>query len=481
MIAITCGVVVVAALIYMALPPKACDLTQVSQRNLYNYYGLTSVDNPLLDENAEQMGSINSKCHLFYDHLHLFPPGNLASSKSVIIQADCGAGKTQIRQCILSRLPPDSHILIEIFGRCINNYLDHFVRNINIPSEHPYEKIQKYWTKEDFLQVMLTEIASRFIDEQYFPILKSKRAGISLETRKQAASLLCFYSAKDSSTLCKMINSLLHEETGCFPRDCSIPCKSDALIPGASEMFVALSEKHRKVKVKLHTAATDASLRVLLAMHMKTSFSPIPVLERSYRDQLALLINFLRALQINISVVVDSLDESEFFFDKHDTNFTTLQTFVNSMTNDDILTLGLGNTGGGIEMSSACVFYIFIPRKPTASIKIPWTRPDKIPIINLKWDELQLINYADYVFDYLRSKSYGQCKPLPDICSLLGGRNLCIDTMKQLRHPRDFHIFFKVLAEHMGAVCTQRNPPFNANQEDLKSVLDETKLRVLKE
>ncbi|CAF1547322.1 unnamed protein product, partial [Rotaria magnacalcarata] len=69
------------------------------------------------------------------------------------------------------------------------------------------------------------------------------------------------------------------------------------------------------------------------------------------------------------------------------------------MTNDDILTLGLGNTGGGIEMSSACVFYIFIPRKPTASIKIPWTRPDKIPIINLKWDELQLINYADYVFD----------------------------------------------------------------------------------
>lgn len=117
-------------------------------------------------------------------------------------------------------------------------------------------------------------------------------------------------------------------------------------------------------------------------------------------------------------------------------------------------------------MANSFAFYIFIP---------------KIPVIDLKWDEFQLINYTDYMFDYLRSNSHDQCKHLPDICSLLGGRELCVDTMKQLRHPRDFHIFYDVLTRYMSTVCAQRHPPFNAIEEDLEAVLTETKQRILKE
>ncbi len=108
-------------------------------------------------------------------------------------------------------------------------------------------------------------------------------------------------------------------------------------------------------------------------------------------------------------------------------------------------------------------------------MNISWTRQDKIPIIDLKWNELLLINYADYIFDYLRTKSHDKCKALPDICSLLGGQKLCVATIKQLRHPRDFHIFFDVLTQHMGTVCTHRNPAFIATDQDLTAVLAEKK------
>jgi hypothetical protein len=459
----------------------ACDLTSVLHRDFNHYYGLVNIDNPLSHYNAEQAESINSKCSLFYDHMRLFSSANLPLTKSMIIQALRGSGKTQIRQCIIARLPQNNHILIKIYGVDINNYLSNFVNNIDITSEPPYEKIRKYWTKEHFLQIILTEMASHFINEKYFLILKEKQHIIPLQTRKEVASLLSFYSTKDSNTLCTMVNLLLYELTECLVMDCNIPCDNRQLTNGDPEMFTALAERHRKIKVKRHTTTTDASLRLLLAIHTKTKYSPLPSLDRSYRDQLASLINFLNTLHITTTVIVDSLDESAFFFDKADTNLSTLQTFVDSVTNDEIVYLALGNWAESMEISNSFSLYILIPKTSATPMKISWTRQDKIPVIDLKWDELQLINYADYVFDYLRTKSQKQCKTLPDICSLLGGQKLCIDSIRQLRHPRDFHIFFNILTRHLSTVCIHRNPPFNATEEDLRVVLAETKQRVLKE
>jgi hypothetical protein len=102
--------------------------------------------------------------------MRLFPPGELPLSKSMIVQSLRGSGKTQIRQCVISRLSQNNHIILNLYGPDIKNYLDNFVKNIDITSELPYEKIHKYWTKEHFLQVMLTEIASRFINKKYISI-----------------------------------------------------------------------------------------------------------------------------------------------------------------------------------------------------------------------------------------------------------------------------------------------------------------------
>ncbi|CAF1247914.1 unnamed protein product [Rotaria sp. Silwood1] len=424
---------------------------------------------------------MNSECRLYYDFMHLFPFGNLPLSKSMIVQALRGAGKTQIRQCIIAKLPRNNQILIRIYGVDINTYLDNFVENVDISSDHPYDKIRKYWTKEYFLQVILTEIATRFVNEETLTILEEKKSLTTLQIRKEVAILLSYYYTKDSGILCKIVNKLLHEITNCGFTCRQLNCNDFQFTQRDQELFISLTQKHRKIKVKLHNQAVDGCLRLLVAMHKRTEYSPLVILERSYREQLTLLINFLSALDFTTTVIVDSLDESKFFFNQADSSLSTLQTFVDSITNDEILNLALGNWGEGNGQKNTFRFYVFIPKKSNFSLNISWSRPDKIPIINVKWDELQLINYADYIFDYLRTQAKGQCKSLPDVCSLLGGKDLCITTMKELRHPRDFHIFFDVLSQQMNRVCTQRDSPFNATSDDLKIALKETASRVLRE
>ena len=192
------------------------------------------------------------------------------------------------------------------------------------------------------------------------------------------------------------------------------------------------------------------------------------------------IIDFLTTLKISTTLIIDSLDESKFFFDQEDPTFRTLQVFVASVTNDEVLNLALGNWGG-VALSNSLSFFIFIPVMKNISIDLSWTRRDKIPIIDLQWTYLHLTNYVDYIFDYLRTQSAGKCERLPDICSLLGGTELCMNVMERLRHPRDFHIFFSVLLEHMKGVCTQRKPPFIATKADIEKVLERTKPNLLDE
>ena len=64
---------------------------------------------------------------------------------------------------------------------------------------------------------------------------------------------------------------------------------------------------------------------------------------------------------------------------------------------------------------------------------------------------------------------------------MLGKRELCIDTMKQLRHPGDVRLFFNLFIGHMSKVYLDRNPTFQATQEDWKVALSQTKLRILQE
>ncbi|CAF1373536.1 unnamed protein product [Adineta steineri] len=471
---------------YRTLPnicqQDACNLTAVAQRDYYKYFGVSGVDNSILYNSAEQPNSFTSECGLFYDSMRLLPSGNLPYIGSRIIQAARGAGKTQIRQCILSRLPRENHILIKIYGMNINNYLDNFVTNTDMTSEPGSDKIRKYWTTEHFLQVILTEIASRFIDEKYFPIIKQNQNQIPLQTRLDVAVLLGFYSPKDHNSLCKVVDLLVPETRAhSFFGGYRELCNGNWWSTQNENMLKSLENKHRKIKVKRETVATDYSLKILATMFDKIKYLPEPLLELSYRDQLGVLINFLSALKISTTVVVDSLDENKFFFNKEDPTLSTLQTFINSVANDDVLQLGLGNWGAGSAMSNICTFHIFVPQKSNVTLNILWSRPDKIPIINLTWNELQLINYADYILDYLRTKSSCGCKSLPDICSLLGGKELCHESMKRLRHPRDFNIFFKALIGRTDTVCTERNPPFHATKEDIDFVFTNIQTELLKE
>ncbi|CAF3978754.1 unnamed protein product [Rotaria sordida] len=276
--------------------------------------------------------------------MHLFPSGKLLLSKSMIVQALRGAENTQMRQCIIARFPQNNKILLTIYGANINNYLDNFVENFDI-LDHFYDKIRKYWTKEHFLQVILTEIARHFINENNLKIFEEKKSSTILQTRKEVAVLLSFYYIGDPIILCKIVNQLLHEITNCGLTCWKFNCNDFQSSSNNQELLLALTEKYRKIKVKRHTQSVDDCLRLLVAMHKKIEYSRLTILERSYRDQFSLLINFLSTLNLTATVIVDSLDESKFFFNQTDPSLSTLQKFVESITNDEILNLALGNWG----------------------------------------------------------------------------------------------------------------------------------------
>jgi hypothetical protein len=73
------------------------------------------------------------------------------------------------------------------------------------------------------------------------------------------------------------------------------------------------------------------------------------------------------------------------------------------------------------------------------------------------------------------------CPTLPEIYSLLDEQTSCVQIFKQLRKPRDFHIFCDYLIRHMNGVSSQLRLPFLATKEDLKTVLEDTKRQVLPE
>lgn len=478
-------VLIVAVLIgrlYLFRTPNACNLNGVAQREFIDYYGLIDVENPLSHMNAEQKESMNSRCQLFYDHMHVFSDGILSLSKSMIIKAYRGAGKTQIRQCVISRINEGNRIVLKLFGAVIDQYLNNFVKNIDMIDHPPPEKVREFWTKEYFFQVILTELTARLVDEKYLDTLRKAIKNIPSEIRYEVATLLSFYSIERSATLCKMVDLLGHELRNCGIFGCSSLCDDIQKDNTETETTIYLREKHAKIKVIRRRLGTEASLKLIQLIIKQTKSWRPNCLEGPYRDQLTSLIKFSNHLNLGITVVVDSLDESNIFFPKNDnTDLRPLQKFIDSATDDDVLLLALGNWGGDMTTPTGISFFILVPETAETSVHISWARRDKIPIIDLKWNELQLINYVDYIFDYLRKESHDQCKILPDICTLLGGQELCLKTMKQLRHPRDFHIFFRSMIERMSTVSKQRDPPFIATEEDIEMMLKQTKKNVLQE
>ena len=130
LITASCTVFLIVALLwsYNVKSSSTCGLTDVKQHDFYHYYGLTNIDNPLLRYSAEEEDQyLNRKCHLFYDFMHLLPVNEIELSKSMIVQSLRGGGKTHIRQCIISKLPQNNHLLITLHGINIDHYLNNFL------------------------------------------------------------------------------------------------------------------------------------------------------------------------------------------------------------------------------------------------------------------------------------------------------------------------------------------------------------------
>ncbi len=191
------------------------------------------------------------------------------------------------------------------------------------------------------------------------------------------------------------------------------------------------------------------------------------------KTQIKFLSDFFRKFfDKKLVLVVDSLDESRYLFEKTiNPNLDKLQAVVDSILHEELLTLALGNKG---DISFDVL--IFLPRINNLSIK--WKRIDKIPIIYLDWNVKFLHNYADFTLNFLRDQQRGYyCKIMPDFTGLLDNNNEMVNyVLESLRHPRDFHIFMNSLLNALNEFAKfNKDKPFIATEEITKQALARAK------
>ena len=394
------------------------------------------------------------------------------NAASIILTGEFGSGKTQIRNYRLSRYDKSSTLIIKLFGSKINKYLDVFVKNIK-GNENSAQKLAKNFNKNEFMNIVLSEIIDNILNfgiENY----KHKLNKLSYDERLKLASLIAFYSRNEQpeSTL-TLINDLLYEKTGCWT------CKQIDLLKCDREIFNNFKKKHvmkaeyLDFREQLDTVLindedqNDRAAHLLFCIMEKTQISSNYLKENSKYIQITILSKFLKEiLNMKLVIAIDSLDENLYFFEsKGKPYFDTLQTFVDSVINQELLALTLGN-----EENVLFDILIFLPK--FEGIKINWDRRDKIPVIDLKWNSMMLKNYADFVLSHLRNSQKWCCKVLPTFNELLQNDSDLVDeTINSLKHPRDFHIFMTFLIKVLNENSISSSTPFIASKAEIESAL----------
>lgn len=459
------GVLIVAISSYIIFKePSACNMKNIQNRNFKVYYGLNHVKKPFGALSAEQ----NINTPLFQQVI----TENM-NAASIILTGEFGSGKTQIRNYRLSQYDKSSTLIIKLFGSKINKYLDVFVKNIK-GDENSAQKLAKHFNKNEFMNIVLSEIVDNILNYGIKNYKKNLNK-LNYDERLKIASLIAFYSRNEqpAGTL-TLINELLFEKTGCWL------CSKIDLLKCDREIFSNFKKRHvmkheyLDFRELLDTVLindedqNDKAAHLLFCIMEKTQISSDFLKENSKYIQITILSKFLKEiLNMKLVIAIDSLDENLYFFEsKGKPYLDTLQTFVDSVINQELLALTLGN-----KENVLFDILIFLPKFD--GIKINWDRRDKIPVIDLKWNSMMLKNYADFVLSHLRnSQSWWCCKVLPTFNELLQNDSELVDeAINSLRHPRDFHIFITFLIKVLNENSISSSTPFIASKAEIESAL----------
>ena len=461
-------IMIIAVALFSFIPgKKECDIENPDNRLFKVYYGLKDVQLPF-NASAEN----NKNAELFEQSIN----GNI-NAPSIIVNGEFGSGKSHLLNYKLAKYDPNSTLIIKLLGnKKLFKYLTEFVNNQEVKPMN--------FSRNDFIDIIMAELVDGIlrIDKSVLEKEIEHLKQFEYDERRIVSFLLLFYSNNENSgLLLNLIKILLHEKSS---PELNLNC--------AIETYDAVKNVHEKtyeytdLKEKLVNPFNiyDGFQKNQIAQQtyciMKSSQTNLGFVmnffkENSKNTHITTLSNFLKkAFHKRLVLVVDSLDENSHFFNKDMAYLETLQTFIDSVINPELLALTLGG-----EDESVFDLLIFLPF--IKGIKINWEKTDKIPIIRIEWDKLKLLNYIDFILNNLRKKQHHGCKSVPTFEQLLGSnRDLVDDVLGKLRQPRDLHIFMNFLIETLQKnviAKLYRDTPFVADRDIVNQALEKAKLQ----
>ena len=387
---------------------------------------------------------------------------------SMILIGEYGSGKTHIRNYRLAPIK-NENIIVEIYGNkvSINSYFDNFLVNIGNINKNEQKSFESFIRSKDLMDIILSELAQKLLEDYPEKVGKMNLPNLSkftFEERFRIASILSVYSKNRDHTK-RFLTDLLFEKIECQYNlfDCKLVFSGDTNdseldIMEAYKNFLISSYQDKKLNVRfLHT------LSRLSKLDLNFIFKPF--------ESMTVLSNFIRKMfGKSVLVVIDSLDESSFFIDKskEGSKLGELQHFIDSTVTPEILRFALGN-------ANDVIFHIliFLPTVEGAHIS-KWNRRDKIPIVTLKWDIRMLLNYADFMINFMRVNAKNSCKEIPNLKQLLNDTENLETALGILKNPRDLHRFMNHLIEILNKNVRNNREAFVASKGDVEEALKKT-------
>ena len=173
------------------------------------------------------------------------------------------------------------------------------------------------------------------------------------------------------------MNTLLKDIQATLDPNCEIQkLKKDTGKYEDNKRFTRFKGLFENVNI-LNDSQKALGARLTYCIHEATDVQPDILSFKGEFEKISTFARFFKTiLKKKLYVVIDSVDENNYFFDDGKYYFNELKSFVNSFVNSEFLNLAFGE-----EELKAFEILVFLPiEKEGNNFKLNWTRVDKIPI-----------------------------------------------------------------------------------------------------
>lgn len=456
-------VLVVALLWFLITPPKSCDLDNPTNRTFESYYGIKK--NYFNQVNAERDENP------FFEGV---VPDNLFFKNSLILVAKRGGGKTAIRRRYAEKKP----IKIEFYNKQANHIFKNFVNNMKASKQiksliKDHEYINNFWKAEDFedsiLYLFVESLLTNYTRDKstFTTIFKNLK---NQDEKLQLSLILCLYASHGKIiTLEDFLDEMWMGNNWVAKKIPKSSFEETDRITGRTSLKRLFSDLEAlQDKISIIERSKDLvhrkSLELLFNLMEHFKYSSIYF---SKNDKISILTDFYKHnFKFTPCIIVDSMDEVNYFFDDKKVNHEALKKFIQSSLNHLILAKAFD---GSLDL-----VYMF-PLLPNIDIKNFIERRDKIPLVTLEWSENQLKNYADFLLREMQVRQRGHCHTLPDFHTLVKYEENK-ELIKTITTPREINIFMEELIILLNGDCYKNK--FGVTQENAKKALEKTKVRM---